>query len=89
MWRSVRSAPGVAVGLLRGWSRTEDHGGPRQSAVGAVAGEGCLLLSGKAEFAMRRDRAAGRWSHCLDAALQSLLLVCQRQVITFEWTAYR
>ena len=27
--------------------------------------DGCLRLQGKAEFTMRRDRAAGRWSHCL------------------------
>jgi len=46
-WRSVRSATGIGVRLMRGWTRTEDHGGPRQRVGGAVADGRLVAVAGE------------------------------------------
>jgi len=54
-------------------ARLVPNGGPRWTtgiewSVQLLA-DGCLLLPGKAEFTIWRDREAGRGVHCLEAAL--------------------
>ena len=43
-WRSVLSAAGVGVLLMRGWARTKDHGRTRQKVVVTVAGRRLLAV---------------------------------------------
>ena len=59
-WRSVRSAAGVSVRLMRGSARTEDHGGPRQRLVGAVAGQRLLAVCPDERWCARSTRHHGR-----------------------------
>jgi len=55
---------GVGVRLMRGWARTEDHGGPRQRVVGAVAGQQLLAICPDERWCARSTRHHGQAVVC-------------------------